>query len=220
MMPSEQKYYPRTDWRSDILIFLVRWRSQQAGWRRETLGQLVRAEEEGADLIEQALPRVTSAGLQKLLIKHLRDERNHASRFAARYKALALGSLSGCPHRKVIFSKPVDEITLVAYLAKQERRALDILRAYVDLFAGDPETVKAIQSSLCDEEYHAAWTQRQLERWIEAGKNIEVEKAMRAAESIDQQAFRKQCWQFVKILPGLLWAGVLPPSKQLKPAPQ
>jgi hypothetical protein len=205
-----------------VLVFLVSWRSQLAGWRTETLQQLVQAETEGAEMIARALPRVSSSGLQHLLAKQLRDEQSHAAMFAGRWRALASheAAIAGnALAENAVASGPLDEITLVAYLEVQERRALDILHTYVTLFDGDAETIEALQCSLRDEHYHAAWTHRQLERWSEAGKRAEVQAARQEAARVDRRAFRLQLVQFLRVLPRLLRAGIAPPFGGLKPAP-
>lgn len=201
-------------------MFLVRWRSQLPGWRLATMARLVTAEVEGIRIIEQVLPQVTDAQIRKLLEKHLQDEYRHAKVFSDRYAAML--TESGRPWQSPPEPLPTLQafnlLSLVAYLETQEARAITLLELYIELYAGDDETVEIIRRNTRDEKFHAAWTRLQLEKWIQEGKTQEVRHARRQALLIDRRGFWMQLLAFAKALPRILSHGAMPPLFRKKPA--
>lgn len=209
------------DFSAKIILFFVRWRSSLPGWRLETMARLVTSEVEGIRIIEQVLPTVQNPGIRKILVKHLDDERRHATVFSERYKVLLAASESNHvkPPPPEFFAQNMTLLSLVAYLEVQEARAIPLLELYTRLYAGDSDTVDVLNRNIRDEKFHATWTYRQLEQWIEEGKRSEVHAARKKAKVIDRRAFWTQAWAFSRALPRLLAAGKLPPVFSTTAAP-
>lgn len=204
------------DLRARIIIYCVAWRSRVPGWRLSTMGRLVTSEQEGVLLIEGALGGLADDRLRKIFDRHLSDERRHESLFLARLVTMQeeANVEPAPPPTPVPQKKRPSLLEAVAYLEIQEARAVALLAAYSDLFAGDDESVRALESASNDERYHAAWTHLQLERWAKEGMADEVESARANARKVDQRAFWAQLFGFLRVVPSLLFKGYLPPIRR------
>jgi len=205
---------------SRIILFLVRWRAQVPGWRIQTMAQLARSELDGIDVIESVVHEVSNRRIRLTLEKHLEDERRHAQVFTARLHALQreAGLEESPPPPTVHGVHSFSLMTLVAYLETQEKRAIPLLQTYAELYAGDEQTVGWIEKNIGDEVFHATWTHRQLERWIDEGMAAQVKKAREEARALDRRAFWMQLFSFLKVAPWLLMNGYFPALRR-RPAP-
>lgn len=215
---NESKFHPDFFWR--VILHLVRWRAGMPGWRLETMACLVLAEAEGVAMIEEVLPRVADKTLRTLLEKHRQDEIRHMQSFIECYERIkGHGKIAAEPLMRDNKIQKFDVLTLIAYLEKQEARAIPILELYTELYAGDDETVDVIRKNIKDEKFHAKWTSHQLEKWIIEGRAEEVRLVRREANSMDRKAFWLQLGAFIKAMPLLISRGVLPSFFNHKPAP-
>lgn len=204
---------------SRLILFLVRWRAQVPGWRIQTMAQLARSELDGIQVIESVVHEVSDRRIRLTLEKHLEDERRHAKVFSERLGALQrdAGMQVAPPPPGKHDTQEFSLLTLVAYLETQEARAIPLLETYAELYAGDEESVYWIEKNIADEVFHATWTHRQLERWIEEGRGPEVSKARAMARQLDRRAFWLQLFAFLKVAPRLIANGYLPVLRR-KPA--
>jgi hypothetical protein len=172
-----------------------------------TLEGFSRTEGDGARDIEAALRHVTDPQLRALMERHAADEARHAELFrvrAAQLRALGGGGagLAADPEKLYDLSFHRDpergevdahgfftagvfeergEIAYVAMLHVAERRAAAIFRVHRDVLRDDPETSAIFDEILRDEQFHVAYTGKQLQRWRKAGRGREVRSALSEA---------------------------------------
>ncbi len=185
------------------------------------MGRLTTSEIEGIHVIEDVIHQVSDRRIRKMLDKHLDDEKRHARVFGERYKAMQkeAGIDIQPPPSPAPREQRFNLLTLVAYLETQEARAIALLEAYKELFAGDEESVKWLERNIKDEKFHATWTHMQLERWIKEGMAEEVRQARVQAQQTDRRAFWIQVFSFLRVMPRLIIRGHLPPLFSKQPAP-
>lgn len=189
--------------------WMLLWRSRGV-WkhpvrRLRTLVSFAETEADGGRDLIKAAGRVSDPDLREHLLRHAEDEERHAGLFRASADELR-SELAGAdgdeqPDKPYDLSRgrggevdahgfftggmieEMGEVRYVAMLHVAEQRAADIFAVHHRLNEARPELAGVFESILKDEKYHVAYTGRFLERWRRAGREREVEEALREARS-------------------------------------
>ena len=208
----QSRFAAGRDLQSRVVAFMIRRASRLPDWRLQTMEVLVQSETEGIRMLEAARPAISDPRLRRQLDQHLIDERRHASGFAERFESLQ--KEAGLDPRPAAAPRAqqmqFNVMEMIAYLEIQELRGGQVLEVYRDLFDGDEVSIAFIESVVTDEKFHASYTHRQLERWIDEGLANEVAAARRLAKKIDRGAFWAQARGFIALCPRLLLRSILP----------
>ena len=103
---------------------------------------------------------------------------------------------------------------LLALFEIGELRGFQGVTAYQQAFGDDPVAAPVIKSIVRDERFHCHYTHHQLERWKKEGHAKAVDEARHHARKQDRQAFRRQVWAFVKVLPQIITYEFLRPFRR------
>ncbi len=182
------------------------WRKEAS--KVQTLLRFARTEAGGAVDIAQALAHVEDPVFAIQMKKHLDDEERHAEMFRQRARevfgdpngrtpapeslgsdmaptsmAAERGDLDLTDHG-FLPSNNFEQLGIVRYVAMlylaERDAAADFKLHYNATKDHDPETAAMFLSIMRDEDFHCAYTLRQLEQWRKEGRADEVKRALRA----------------------------------------
>lgn len=159
-------------------------------WRRkdERLQQFAETEAFGARDLANAAMQVQDPWLRRQLVLHAQDEVRHASLLeegTAPPPRPGLGAsvLGDAPAEQGIDLQAMGEVRFLAFVHLAEKRAVEEFQLHRLALGEDGARFDSI---LADEKRHVAWTGHALERFRKAGRQAEVEAALRA--------LRRQRW--------------------------
>jgi hypothetical protein len=170
------------------------WRDRERRGRK--LLRFAETEADGGRDLARAAERTADPLLRRLLLRHALDEERHARLFRARGRSLLEECASGRPAsgagvgvREANWLAPgerglddlrVDSLSdaaLFAFLHFSEKAAAGRFALYRELLAHDPATQAVFTDILADEEFHMAYTGKQLTRLLPARRGLALWRA-------------------------------------------
>ncbi|MCP4807262.1 MAG: ferritin-like domain-containing protein [Proteobacteria bacterium] len=154
-------------------------------WRKpdDRLKEFAETEAFGARDLARAAEQVSDPWLRRQLIRHAQDEVRHAVLLEEQMTADAAesGGLGAAVAGETNQDAGIDitemgEVEFVAFVHEAEKRAVEEFKLHQGALGDKGEFFESI---LQDEKRHVAWTGHQLDKWREAGRGDEVDKAMR-----------------------------------------
>jgi hypothetical protein len=197
----------RTDFASYAVAWMVRCRNRLPGWQIPALTHLSKTESASDALLKPAHTNITDERLRKLLTKHIEDEERHARIFEELLRVWEKKAGGRPPTPLPPAAGGAGRMNLLQLLALfevGELRGFQGVTAYQKAFGDDPIAAPVIASVVRDERFHCHYTHQQLEKWKREGHAKEVNAARLHARKQDQDAFRRQIWSFVKLLPRII----------------
>ena len=154
-------------------------------WRKpdERLQEFAETEAYGARDLARAAEQVSDPWLRRQLIRHAQDEVRHAVLLEEQMTGAPpeSGGLGAVVAGETVQDAGIDitemgEVEFIAFVHEAEKRAVEEFKLHQGALGDKGEFFETI---LQDEKRHVAWTGHQLEKWREAGRGEEVDKAMR-----------------------------------------
>jgi hypothetical protein len=197
----------RTDFSSYVTAWMVRCRNRLPGWEIPALTHLSKTESASVALLKPALTNVTDPQLRKLMTKHIQDEERHAHVFE---ELLGIWEKKQGGRPQTPLPPPaggagrMNLMELIALFEIGELRGFQGVTVYLEAFGDDPVAAPMIRSVVRDERFHCHYTHHQMEKWKREGHAKAVEAARSHARKQDRDAFRRQVWSFLKLVPRIL----------------
>lgn len=210
----------RTDWSSYVTAWMVRCRNRLPGWEIPALTHLSKTESASVALLKPALNTINDPHLRTLLTKHIQDEERHARVFE---ELLEVWEQKEGGRPQTPLPPPaggagrMNLMQLLALFEVGEMRGFQGVMLYAEAFKDDPVASPMIQSVVRDERFHCHYTHHQLEKWKAEGHGKAVDEARSVARKQDQDAFRRQVWSFIKLIPKLILNEFVRPFRRTVP---
>jgi bacterioferritin (cytochrome b1) len=171
--------------RDRLLRPVHRWIWGTAERRARKLLRFAETEAGGGRDLARAAELTRDPTLRRLLLRHALDEKRHAELFGGRGRLLLretpLPATHGtAPARHGLDEVPVGEIPdapLLAFLHCSEKAAAARFAIYREVLADDPATQALFTEVLRDEEFHVAYTKKQLARLAPARGGLALWRA-------------------------------------------
>ena len=165
-----------------------RWIWGTADRRARKLLRFAQTEADGGRDLARAAELTRDPTLRRLLLRHASDERRHAELFGGRGRLLLRDRPGGAgapdaPGARGLDDVPVERMPdapLLAFLHCSEKAAAGRFAIYREVLADDPATQALFTEVLRDEEFHVAYTKKQLARLAPARGGLALWRARAA----------------------------------------
>jgi rubrerythrin len=160
--------------------------------RARKLLRFAETEADGGRDLARAAELTSDPLLRRLFLRHASDEQRHAELFRDRGRVLLrAGHAEPAGHRRAFEAnwlapgeRGLDDLrvdamspaALLAFLHYSEKAAAGRFALYHDLLAHDPGTQAVFAKVLVDEEFHMAYTKKQLTRLVPAQRGLALWK--------------------------------------------